>query len=228
MAKGDKYMINIENIFYRRKVNEKKLISYGFNKVNNGYEYRSKLLDNLEAVIFVSEDDSLKEDVIDLSTNERYAPLYQVQATGRYVGKVREIYNDLLEDIALNCFDRVPFNSQMTVDILSYINEKYHHQIEFPWDKSLENGIVRHPENNKWYAAILHVAKEKIGLVGTENIDVINLKNRPELIHSWIDAQQYLPAYHMNKKNWISIPLDGTVPLDEICLRIDESYKLTE
>ncbi|MBH9988732.1 MmcQ/YjbR family DNA-binding protein [Bartonella sp. W8098] len=37
----------------------------------------------------------------------------------------------------------------------------------------------------------------------------------------------YLPAYHMNKDSWISIVLDGTVSMKEICDLIDQSYFLT-
>ena len=35
-----------------------------------------------------------------------------------------------------------------------------------------------------------------------------------------------IPAYHMNKKHWNSIVLDGTVPDAEICAMIDASYAL--
>lgn len=35
-----------------------------------------------------------------------------------------------------------------------------------------------------------------------------------------------IPAYHMNKKHWNSIILDGTVPDDEICAMIAASYAL--
>ena len=35
-----------------------------------------------------------------------------------------------------------------------------------------------------------------------------------------------IPAYHMNKKHWISIILDGGVPDDEIKNLITESYAL--
>jgi len=34
------------------------------------------------------------------------------------------------------------------------------------------------------------------------------------------------PGYHMNKKHWNTITLDGSVPDDEIQLMIDESYSL--
>ncbi|WP_422532312.1 MmcQ/YjbR family DNA-binding protein [Bartonella apihabitans] len=37
-----------------------------------------------------------------------------------------------------------------------------------------------------------------------------------------------LPAYQMNKDSWITIFLDGTVSMKEICDLIDQSYFLTQ
>ena len=38
-------------------------------------------------------------------------------------------------------------------------------------------------------------------------------------------GKKYFPAYHMNKKSWYTIKLDGTVDFDEICKRLADSYK---
>jgi len=37
-----------------------------------------------------------------------------------------------------------------------------------------------------------------------------------------------LPDYHMNKDSWITIILDETVSMKEICDLIDQSYSLTQ
>lgn len=36
-----------------------------------------------------------------------------------------------------------------------------------------------------------------------------------------------IPAYHLNKKHWNSIILDGSVPDKDICRMVGESYDLT-
>lgn len=38
--------------------------------------------------------------------------------------------------------------------------------------------------------------------------------------------QAVQPGYHMNKKHWNTVTLDGTVPDDEILEMIDDSYRL--
>ena len=40
-------------------------------------------------------------------------------------------------------------------------------------------------------------------------------------------SKGYLPGYHRNKAHWITVLLDGTVPLDNIKQLIDESYYMT-
>lgn len=40
------------------------------------------------------------------------------------------------------------------------------------------------------------------------------------------DGERFFPGYHMNKKHWFTVLLDGSVPDDEICRLLDESYVL--
>ena len=57
--------------------------------------------------------------------------------------------------------------------------------------------------------------------------DVVNIKCDPALVGSLRNRTGYFPAYHMNKENWISILLDGSVSRDEIQKLITLSYELT-
>lgn len=55
----------------------------------------------------------------------------------------------------------------------------------------------------------------------------LNLKTDPQ----WGEFRReiyasVLPAYHMNKKHWNSVILDGTVPDEEIWHMISDSYRL--
>lgn len=55
----------------------------------------------------------------------------------------------------------------------------------------------------------------------------VNLKCDPflaQLLREKYEA--VLPGYHMNKRHWNTIVLDGTIPQDEIQEMIDESYTL--
>lgn len=54
--------------------------------------------------------------------------------------------------------------------------------------------------------------------------EVVDVRMIPEDIEKQVDGIKILPGYHMNKKHWITICLNGSVSMDEICQLIDKSY----
>lgn len=57
--------------------------------------------------------------------------------------------------------------------------------------------------------------------------EVIEFCSDPEWILVWRETyDSVVPAYHMNKKHWNSIILDGSVPDEDIKRMIGESYDL--
>ena len=57
----------------------------------------------------------------------------------------------------------------------------------------------------------------------------INVKCDPQWIHFWREAYpSVIPGYHMNKKHWNTIVLDGTVPECDVVRMIGESYDLAK
>ena len=55
----------------------------------------------------------------------------------------------------------------------------------------------------------------------------MNLKCDPDLAMHLLEFYKAVrPGYHMNKRHWNTIILDGSVPDDEIFALIDDSYEL--
>jgi predicted DNA-binding protein (MmcQ/YjbR family) len=55
----------------------------------------------------------------------------------------------------------------------------------------------------------------------------VNLKCDPDLALELRDRyEQVRPGYHMNKKHWNTVELDGVIPEREIKKMIDHSYEL--
>lgn len=54
----------------------------------------------------------------------------------------------------------------------------------------------------------MEVGRDKLGLPGDGEVDILNVKSDPMLIGSYRTQKGFFPAYHMNKENWISILLD--------------------
>ncbi|KIL36684.1 hypothetical protein SD71_06690 [Cohnella kolymensis] len=76
---------------------------------------------------------------------------------------------------------------------------------------------------------VLFAGKRMFALLGTNaEHESVNLKAEPE--EAWLLRQQYpgsvLPGYHMNKKHWNTVILDGTVPDKEILVMLEQSYYL--
>ena len=74
------------------------------------------------------------------------------------------------------------------------------------------------------FIVIINVKKERLGLEGDGNIDVMNIKCGNILAGALLEQDGFLPAYHMNKVNWISIMLIDTVTDEEIFSLIELSY----
>lgn len=103
-------------------------------------------------------------------------------------------------------------------------------QLDHPFAQYPSYQVFRHQQNSKWFGLVMTVENEKLGLPSTETMttDIIDVKADPEMISILRNSKGYLPAYHMNKNNWLSIMLDGTVPEKQIFQLIEDSYALTK
>ena len=73
------------------------------------------------------------------------------------------------------------------------------------------------------------VLRNKITKIEKDNdlVDVINIKLDNEKIEKLLNNKGFYPAYHMNKKNWLSIILDNTLEDDYVMELIDDSFNST-
>ena len=222
-------MREIKDFIKNKKINFKKLKEFGFELIDNSYYYYTSLLKNqFKMSVKISLDNSIFTEIIDTETNEPYIlHLLEIKRSG-YSEKVYKEYSEVLEKIKKECFEDEIFKANYTKEIVAYIKNKYGDELEFLWEKSPKNAVVRRKSSKKWYAVILTVSKRKLNLDSDEIIEVINLHNIVEEIKKLIDNKKYFPAYHMNKKYWCTICLDGTVELEEIYKLVDVSYELAK
>lgn len=112
--------------------------------------------------------------------------------------------------------------------VFEYINKKYGTSPEYPWSRYDDNAVFRHSDNRKWFALVMNVHREKLGLSGAGAVDVVNLKIDDMVFKDiLVRVEGIFPAYHMNKKHWISVLLDGTVEKDQVYDLIDVSFAAT-
>lgn len=110
--------------------------------------------------------------------------------------------------------------------IISYAREKYATEPEYLWQKTPDAFILRNTKNKKWYALVMNVKKSVLIPDSEGFTDIINLKCEPVTKECLLAEGRAFPAYHMNKKYWISIILDSNINFQILCNIIDESYNL--
>ena len=72
-----------------------------------------------------------------------------------------------------------------------------------------------------------HANGKMFAVVGAEAPVMITLKADPERAVSLIAAHEAIsPGYHANKRHWISVTLDGSVPDDLLTELIEDAYDL--
>ena len=218
-----------DNIFQRYTPNFKKITDYGFKKNKTSY-YFEKVFNNGEfkAVINITKNGKITGKVIDLENNDEFLPLRAEAQQGAFVGKIRKEYKQILTDIRDNCFLHNDFIYNQTNRINNAIITKYGDKPEFMWEKFPNCGVYKNPDNNKWYGIVMDIPRSKLGQNSNAVIEIINVKLDKDKIITLLDKDGYYPAWHMNKKYWITITLDETLPDDEILTHIEESYSYTE
>ena len=112
-----------------------------------------------------------------------------------------------------------------------YISETYGITAEKLFEKYPGFQVYRRTDTKKWFAVIMDIPKEKLGIANQSanaTIDIVNFKCDPILVGSLRLEQGFFHAYHMNKENWITAALDGSAPDDTIKMLLEMSYHLTK
>ena len=210
-------------IFDKNIFNSKLAIAYGFSKVGDYYILQSDIdMENFNVIVKIG-NDSFEANVIELPFNEEYILFNVLDSKGKFVSKIRKKVNELIEDIVKSCFKSLDYRKLL----LDYVKEKYGTIPEEPWEDN-NHATIKTTNSKKWYGIFMYLPYKTLGLDKSGKIDVLNVKLNPELIESLIDKKHFFPAYHMNKKYWITILLDSDMDMDLVKSLIDESFKLVE
>lgn len=210
-------------IFDKNIFNSKLAIAYGFSKVGDYYILQSDIdMENFNVIVKIGKD-SFEANVIELPFNEEYILFNVLDSKGKFVSKIRTKVNELIEDIVNSCFTSLDYRKLL----LDYVKGKYGTIPEEPWEDN-NHATIKTSNSKKWYGIFISIPYKTLGLERNGKIDILNVKLNPELIESLIDKKHFFPAYHMNKKYWITILLDSDMDMDLVKSLIDESFKLVE
>ena len=212
-------------IFKAYQFNSKKAKEYGFIENQGVWTYSSTILQGDFLMMVTVEDGDLSFHVYDQETGELYPQVHMESMRGTFVGSVREACLEVLYSIRKACFEVQEFLCPQTKRIMALVQEKYGNQLEYLWEKSPDTAVLRHEDNQKWYAILMRIPWDRLDKGREGLVEAVNLKH--DQVADLLSQNGIYPAFHMNKSYWISLPLDDTLT-DEMVLELFErSWFLT-
>ena len=212
-------------IFKSYQFNQEKASAYGFIENEGVWTYSLQILDGAFVMKVSTSTDKVSFQVFDQETGDLYPQVHMESMRGTFVGTVRQACLEILYQIRKACFDVQDFICPQTKRIMTQVQEKYGNQLEYLWEKSPDTAVLRHEGNKKWYAVLMKISWDKLEKGREGQVEAVNLKH--DQVADLLSHKGVYPAFHMNKRYWISVVLDDTLSDKEVLELIEKSWNLT-
>lgn len=212
-------------IFKSYQFNHEKAKAFGFVENGEVWNYSSQILQGDFVMTVSITADNVSFQVFDQETGDLYPQVHMESMTGSFVASVREACLEILYQIRKACFDVQDFICPQTKRIMAQIQEKYGNQLEYLWEKSPDTAVLRHESNKKWYAVLMKISWDKLEKGREGLVEAVNLKH--DQVADLLSKKGIYPAFHMNKRYWISVALDDTLSDEMVLELIEKSWNLT-
>ncbi|MBQ7191155.1 MAG: hypothetical protein IJR99_17260 [Kiritimatiellae bacterium] len=204
--------IDIKEHFMRLCVRPETLEPFGFRRDGAEWKYEAPIMDGaFSCVITIDGSGGVSERVIDCATGDEYVQHRVAAATGAFVGRVRQEVDAILGRIAVACFERDVFKTDLARRMIVFARETWGDELEFLWKQFPDYAVLRRADTQKWYAVIMRLSRRKLGFNSDETVEIIDLRRAGSE-----GDPRFLPGYHMNKKTWMTVVLDGTTPFGDL------------
>ena len=213
--------MRLENELFRRlRPNIQRLIEYGFIEQSGIFQYQTKLEDTGMYAVITVDNSAVSGSVLDEFTDEEYIAVHTIGKKGNFATKVKTAYLACLSDIARNCFEKMMYSSIQANIMHEWMINQLHDTADHPFTKShnskrtVDNDFTAYKPSgcDKMYALMFTIDKRKLNKVCKETlVDAVNIKVEPSKVDDLLQLPGFYPAYHMNKKHWVTAILDGTI-----------------
>lgn len=211
------------------KLNPTRLLAYGFAEQQGEYHYQTDLLNGQFTLsVWINLRGEMRDQLIDNHAQTDYILHKTPQAVGTFVGAIRHEYQAILQDIADNCFGCAVYQTPLAQWLITHCEAVYQATPEFLWPTSKTSSVLRRQDSQKWFAVLMTLPAAKLGLAEDKRLEVLNLHLPADEIVSLLDHHIFFPAYHMNKKSWISVNLTADLAQDTLLLLLEKSYQLAK
>lgn len=164
--------------------------------------------------------------LVEAETGEEYILWRVAEAPGAFVGSVRAAVFEALTDLRAQAFEPDVFRSPGARTILRYARERYGDAPEFLWKRFPRNAVLRRADAKRWYAVLLEIPAEKLGLPGGGRLEILDVRVPTDRLPGLIDGVSVFPGYHMNKRHWVTLRLDEPLANDLLLRHLDNSHAL--
>ena len=212
-------------IFRSAKIKKESLEAAGF-KTTDGNTFSmnqtvSNGAFNADITLSLSEQ-TLTVHLFDSATGEKYALFDMPNSHSAFVASLREEVQQLIDEIKSKCFE----TSDLKDDYIAWIKTQFGAEPDYPWPDDAPWSFVFRCPNEKWFALVMRIKYRQLGLTGDEEVWVVNMKSSQNEIPNLIDKKSIFPAWHMNKKHWITVLLTAATDFNKLCELTQKSWEL--
>ena len=211
-------------IFRSAKIKKDSLKAVGFATTDgNAYTMNTTVSHGtFNAIITMSlSEQTLTVHLFDSATGEKYALFDMPSSHGAFVASLREEVQKIIDEIREKCFE----SKDLKDDYIAWIKTQFGAEPDYPWLDTPDYCVLRCP-NEKWFALVMKIKFRQLGLTGDEAVWVVNMKASQDAIPTLIDRKSIFPAWHMNKKHWITVLLTAATDFEKLCGLTQKSYEL--
>ena len=212
-------------IFKSYQFNKEKAHSYGFVENGEVWNYSCQILQGEFFMTVSITPDNVSFQVFDQETGDLYPQVHMESMRGAFVGSVRQTCLEILYQIRKACFDVQDFICPQTKRIMAQVQKKYGDQLEYLWEKSSDTAVLRHEDSKKWYAVLMRIPWDRLDKARGGQVEAVNLKH--DQVADLLSQKGIYPAFHMNKRYWISLALDDSLSDDDVLELLAISWNLT-
>ena len=202
---------------------KEKLKAFGFCESDDFLYLKKNIADGEFYTIIRLSEKSFNAEVFETQTDEKYVLFDVLSANGAFVGQIRNEVQAIIDEIHEKCFDFQDIR-QKYVD---FLQTEFSAAGDKPWlDEGDSTSSVYRCPNGKWFALVMKIKFKSLGFDSDETVWAVNLKADSEKIPEITDKKTIFPAYHMNKKYWITVLLTAITDFEQLCELTRRSYEL--
>ena len=212
-------------IFRSAKIKKESLETAGFTTTDGNTFSMNQTVSNgtFNANITLSlSEQTLTVHLFDSATGEKYALFDMPNSHGAFVASLREEVQQLIDEIKSKCFE----TSDLKDDYIAWIKTQFGAEPDYPWPDDAPWSFVFRCPNEKWFALVMRIKYRQLGLTSDDEVWVVNMKACQDKIPNLIDKKSIFPAWHMNKKHWITVLLTAATDFNKLCELTQKSWEL--